>query len=101
MAISRIKIDPQRIELQGDMAGSVRAVDHRHNSGCPGALADLLNRKDQRGGRGDMADEDDAGARCHAAPECFDHLLIACKREWNGLIDIVDSVLPAEEAPGA
>jgi len=45
MTIADIEVGPQCLQVQWDLAGGMGAVDDRTNTGCPGAVADILNGK--------------------------------------------------------
>ena len=58
MAVARVDVGAERVEVERQLARRVGAVDDREHSGRAGRGADLRDREHERGRRGDVADRD-------------------------------------------
>src|SRR5690348_7992108 len=101
MTIANIKISIQRRKIERDLPWRVSSIYNGNNARFPRQLAYSLNRKNERGGRGDMADKEHLCAGRYSAPQMFNHRLFALNRQRDRSFNIVDSALPAHKAPGA
>ena len=78
VAVARVDVRPELLEVERQLARRVRAVDDREHAGRARGGADLLDREDERGRRGDVADRDRLRPRadraCELARLCVDEL---------------------------
>ena len=58
VAVAGVDVGAERLEVERQLAGRVRAVDDRERARRPRRRADLRHRQHERGRRGDVADRD-------------------------------------------
>ena len=58
VAVAGVDVRPERLEVERQLTGCVRAVDDRERAGRPRGGADLRHRQHERRRRGDVADRD-------------------------------------------
>ena len=87
-------------EIERELTDCMGAIDDGQNAGETGAAADFLNRKRERGGRGDVTQKDDFGARIYRAPELFDKIFGRRHRHQDRHLAIDRAALAAVELPG-
>ncbi|KGD44537.1 hypothetical protein DO72_5592 [Burkholderia pseudomallei] len=94
-----IEIRIHLAQRQRQLPGHVRAVDDRQDAARPRARADRRNRKHERGGRRQLADQDRARARRHVAPEILDEPGMRRHRQRHLVPDDLEPALLRGEAP--
>jgi hypothetical protein len=82
VTVADVEVGAQRVQIQVELAGRVRTVDHRHDARSGRTAADRPDREDQRGGRGDVAHDQYPRALGHALPE----LVHQCLRGGDGSV---------------
>ena len=65
MAVARVPVCAEALEVEVELSGRVGAVDEHRHARVARAAADLLDRKPERRRRADVADEEDARAVGH------------------------------------
>ena len=63
VAVARVDVGAERLQVERQLPGSVRAVDDREHAGLARRRADLRDREHERRRRGDVADGDGLRAR--------------------------------------
>ena len=78
VAVAGVDVRPELLEVERQLSGSVCAVNDREHAGCARSGTDLLDRKDKRSRRGDVADRDRLRPRADRTRElarlCVDEL---------------------------
>ena len=100
MAVTRVEIRPERIEVQRNVAGRMGAVDHRPDAARPRFGHSRLNRQDQGGGRGDVRQEQHAGFSCHAGQYGVGETIGRGQRQWHRDHDNLGPGALADIGPG-
>jgi hypothetical protein len=72
VASSCVVVGAERVEIEGDVPGSVGAVHDRHEPSSAGPPHDLGDGEDQRRGRGDVTDKDRTCALGDVGKELLD-----------------------------
>ena len=69
MAVARVDVRAEPLEIERELSRHVRAVHDREHAGLARGGADLLDREHERGRRGDVADRDRLRPRADRAGE--------------------------------
>src|SRR5439155_25564985 len=98
-----VKVAAEIVEIEGDLADGMGAIDVRQDAALPGQGTDLPGRQDQPGDGGDVTEGDDPGATSEGALEALDNLVCGCRRFRQGHEVELDAVpcrplLPAAAA---
>ena len=81
MTIPGIEVGAKLIERQRNVPRCVGAINHAPDAALARFGNGVLDRKEQGGGRGDVAEEQHAGALGHAADDGLGKLALRGKRQ--------------------
>ncbi len=101
VAVAGVEVGAERAQVQDDLAGGVGAVDDRDDPALAGAPEEAGHRKDDRGGRGDVADREDLRPGRDRRPDRLDERVSGIDWDGDRPPHVTRAALGADERPGA
>lgn len=99
MTIAGIKIGVNFSQIQWQLTGCMCAVNDGINPRLARPPTNFCDGEDEGGGRSQVADSNDFGARCDGTPEAFHESLWRGHGEGHGVADIGRACFLADELP--
>jgi hypothetical protein len=101
VTVAGVVIGAKVVQRERNLAGRVRAIQDGDDPAVTRAEDQLMHGQDQRGWRGDMADDENACSLRHASPDLLGQLHVIALWQADRLRAIGRADLFGEEAPGA
>ena len=100
VTVADIPMRADGVDVEVDVAGSMRAVDEHRDAAFAAPAHDVLHREDQRGRRGDVVDDDEPGALVERALDRVRHVGGGTKRHRDRHLDNLRAASPRDETQG-